>query len=150
VGLPLQSPIRRYLPHILVGLSISLIMVGAYAAVGFASSSAPKALWSQNPVTIKFLGGGIGFSGSVGVSVKCAPKITNVVFKTAVSGPANIGLIISPGGQATCGPAPAVVTLTAFCVVDAPICKGTYSGTVTMLQGYSTIPPSLAVTIVVT
>jgi hypothetical protein len=33
------------------------------------------------------------------------------------------------------------------CKVD---CKGTYTGTVTIFQGYNTIPPSLAVTIVVT
>ena len=135
----------------LVGLSISLIMVGAYAAVGFASLTAPKALWSANPVTITFSGsGGTGSSGSVGEFVKCAPKVDNVVFHTTVSNPAKISLTINPNSEATCGPAPDTVTVTATCLVAAPNCKGTYSGTVTILQGYATIPPSLSVTIVVT
>ena len=145
------SPIRRYLPHLIIGLSISLIMVGAYAAVGFAASASPKALWSQNPATITFSGSaGIGSSGSVGEDVKCAPKTDNVVFKTTVSNPTKVSLTVSPGSEATCGPAPDHVTVTAHCLVAAPNCKGTYSGTVTIFQGYSTIPPSLAVTIVVT
>jgi len=126
-------------------------MVGAYMAVGFASLSAPKALWSTNPVTITFSGStGIGSSGSVGETVKCAPKVDNVVFHTAVSNPTKLSLTVSPGGEATCGPAPDAVTVTVTCLVAAPNCKGTYTGTVSILQGYSTIPPSLSVTIVVT
>ena len=130
---------------------MSLIMVGAYAAVGFASSSAPKALWSANPVTITFSGsGGVGSSGGIGESVKCAPKVDNVVFHTTVSNPAKISLTTSPNGEATCGPAPDTVTVTAHCLVAAALCKGTYSGTVSILQGYANIPPSLSVTIIVT
>jgi len=145
----LSSPIRRYLPHLLVGLSISLIMVGAYAAVSFAASSAPKAIWSANPVTMTF-SGSAGL-GSVAEDVKCAPKTTNVVFHTSVSNPTKVSLTVSPTGEATCGPSPDPVTVTAHCLVVAPTCKGTYTGTVTIFQGYySTIPPSLAVTIVVT
>jgi len=126
-------------------------MVGAYAAVGFASSTAPKALWATNPVTITFSGsGGASSSGSVGETVKCAPKVDNVVFHTTVNDPTKLSLTVSPGGEATCGPAPDAVTVTAHCLVAAPNCKGTYKGTVTIFQGYSTIPPSLAVTIVVT
>ena len=60
-------------------------------AVGFASLSAPKALWSANPVTIKFSGSsGTASSGSVGEVVKCAPKVENVVFHTTVSDPTKI------------------------------------------------------------
>ena len=126
-------------------------MVGAYAAVGFASSSAPKALWSTNPVTITFSdNAGISSSGSVGESVKCAPNVANVVFKTAVNNPVKISLTVSPGGEATCGPAPDAVMVTAHCLVAAPNCKGSYTGTVTITKGYTTYPPSLAVTIVVT
>ena len=45
-------------------------------AVGFASLTAPKALWSMNPVNITFSGdAGTGSSGSVGEVVKCAPKV---------------------------------------------------------------------------
>jgi len=123
-------------------------MVGAYAAVGFAVSSAPKAIWSANPVTITFSGS--AGSGSVGEFVKCAPKTDNVNFKTSVNNPVKVSLTVSPTGEATCGPSPDPVTVTAHCLVAAPICKGTYTGTVTIFQGYSTIPPSLAVTIVVT
>ena len=147
----LQSLIRQYLPHLLVGLSIGLIMVAAYAAVGFASSSMPKALWSPNPVTITFSGSaGIGSSGSLGEFVKCAPKQDSVVFHATVSDPAKISLTTNLNNEATCGPAPDKITVTATCLVAAPNCKGTYSGTVTILQGYVTIPPSLSVTIVVT
>ena len=123
-------------------------MVGAYAAVGFAASSAPKAIWSANPVTITFSGS--AGSGSVGEFVKCAPKVTNVNFKTSVNNPVKVSLTVSPTGEATCGPSPDPVTVTAHCLVAAPACKGSYTGTVTIFQGYSTIPPSLAVTIVVT
>jgi len=126
-------------------------MVGAYVAVGFASSTGSKAIWSTNPVTITFSGrAGIGSSGSVGELVKCAPKVDNVVFHTAVSNPTKLSLSVSPSGEATCGPAPDAVTVRATCLVAAPNCKGTYTGTVTIFQGYSTIPPSLAVTVVVT
>ncbi len=144
----MSSPIRRYLPHLLVGLSISLIMVGAYAAVGFAASSAPRAVWSLNPVTITFSGS--ASSGSVGELVKCAPKTDNVVLKTTVSNPTKVSLTVNPTSEATCGPAPDPITVTATCLVVALSCKGTYSGSVTIFQGYATIPPSLAVTIVVT
>ncbi len=120
-------------------------------AVGFASLTAPKALWSANPVTITFSGSaGTGSSGSVGEVVKCAPKVDNVVFHTTVSNPTKISLTVSPGGEATCGPSPDAATVTATCLVAAPNCKGTYTGTVTIFQGYSSIPPSLSVTIVVT
>ena len=130
---------------------MSLIMIGAYAAVGFASSTGSKAIWSTNPVTITFSGSaGIGSSGSVGDLVKCAPKVNDVAFHTSVSNPAKIRLTVSPGGEATCGPSPDAVTVTATCLVAAPNCKGTYTGTVSILEGYNTIPPSLAVTIVVT
>jgi len=126
-------------------------MVGAYAAVGFTASTSPKALWSQNPTTITFSGSaGIGSSGSIGEDVKCAPKTNAVTFRTTVSNPTKVSLTVSPTGEATCGPAPDHVTVTAHCLVAAPNCKGTYTGTVTIFQGYATIPPSLAVTIVVT
>jgi len=123
-------------------------MVGAYAAVGFAASSAPKAVWSLNPVTITFSGS--AGSGSVGEFVKCAPKTNDVIFRTTVSNPTKVSLTLSPTSEATCGPAPDPVTVTAHCLVVALSCKGTYTGTVTIFQGYNTIPPSLAVTIVVT
>ena len=123
-------------------------MVGAYAAVGFAASSAPKAIWSANPLTITFSGS--AGSGSVGEFVKCAPKVTSVNFKTSVNNPVKVSLTVSPTGEATCGPSPDPVTVTAHCLVAALACKGSYTGTVTIFQGYSTIPPSLAVTIVVT
>jgi hypothetical protein len=61
-----------------------------------------------------------------------------------------VSLTVNPTSEATCGPAPDPVTMTAHCLVVALSCKGTYTGRVTIFQGYSTIPPSLAVTIVVT
>jgi hypothetical protein len=129
----------------LVGLSISLIMVGAYAAVGFASSSTPKALWSTNPLNITFSGsGGTSSSGSAGDSFKCAPDVTGpITFKTSVSNPTKISLTTSP-------PTFNTVTITAHCLVTAPSCKGSYTGTMTIFKGYATYSPNLSVTIVVT
>src|SRR6266487_2162556 len=151
VALPLL-PIRRYLPHLLVGLSISLIMVGAYAAVGFASSTTPKALWSTNPLSITFSGsGGTSSSGSAGDSFKCAPPVTgSVVLHTSVNNPTKVSLAVSQSSFASCGPSFSTVTITAHCLVAAPSCKGSYTGTVTIDQGYSTFTPNLQVTIVVT
>src|SRR5207249_5611299 len=84
-------------------------MVGAYMAVGFASVNAPKAIWSANPVTITFSGS--AGAGSVGEFVKCAPKVTNVNFKTSVNNPTKVSLTVSPTGEATCGPSPDAVTV---------------------------------------
>ncbi len=123
-------------------------MVGAYLAVGFASLNAPKALWSANPVTITFSGS--AGSGSVAEFVKCAPKLTDVVFHTTVSNPSKISLTIGPPGEATCGPSPDPVTVTAHCLVAAVDCKGVYTGTITIFQAYDAIPPGLTVAIVVT
>src|SRR5438094_8842194 len=92
-------------------------MVGAYMAVGFASVNAPKAIWSTNPVTITCSGS--AGTGSVGESVKCAPKVSNIVFHTTVSNPAKSSLTGRPGSDATCGPSPDAVSVTAHCLVGA-------------------------------
>ena len=147
-----MSAARRYLPHIILGLSISLIMVGAYAAVGFASSSNPKALWSTNPVSIQFTATGVGSSGSVGVSFKCAPAVNNVFLTTSVSSPSKVQLTVNPQTQSSCGPPFDSETVTATCLVAATLCKGSYTGTVTVHRTTAygnTIPPSLTVNIVV-
>lgn len=117
-------------------------------AVGFASLNAPKALWSANPITITFSGS--AGTGSVAEFVKCAPKLTDVVFHTTVSNPSKISLTIGPPGEATCGPSPDAVTVTAHCLVAAVDCKGVYTGTITIFEAYNTIPPGLTVAIVVT
>ncbi len=125
-------------------------MVGAYAAVGFAASSSPKALWTTNPLTIN-VSANTG-TGSATDSFKCAPFVTGIVLKASVSGlgASKVTLTASPSSFASCGPPFTTVTLIAHCIVLGATCKGTWSGTVTIFQGYSTIPPSLAVTIVVT
>ncbi len=69
--------IRRYLPHLVLGLSISLIMVGAYMAVGFAQNSAPKTTWAVNPLTITFPGS--SGTGSAVDSFTCSPSSTNIL-----------------------------------------------------------------------
>jgi hypothetical protein len=127
-------------------------MVGAYGAVGFASSSTPKALWSTNPLSISFSGsGGTSSSGSAGDSFKCAPDVTGPInLKTSVSNPTKISLTTSPSIFDSCGPPFNTVTITAHCLVTAPNCKGSYTGTVTIFKGYATFPPDLSVTIAVT
>jgi len=148
--LPLQLPIRRYVPPLLVGLSIALIVIGAYATtVNLASGTVPKALWSTNPLTISFSGSdGTGSSGSAGDSFKCAPPVNSPVnLQPSVSDPAKISLTTSPSRFTSCGPQFATVTITARCLVDASDCKGSYTGTITMIQGYTTFQPKLEVTI---
>src|SRR5436853_7866994 len=127
-------------------------MVGAYAAVGFAPSATPKALWSTNPLSITFSGsGGTSSSGSAGDSFKCAPSVTGpITLKTSVSNPTRISLTTSPSTFASCGPSFNSVTVTAHCLVAALLCKGSYTGTVTISKGYTTYSPNLSVTITVT
>src|SRR5438105_14127236 len=127
-------------------------MIGAYAAVGFASSTTPKALWSTNPLSITFSGsGGTSSSGSAGDSFKCAPSVTGpITLKTSVSNPTKISLTTSPSTFTSCGPSFNTVMVTAHCLVPAPACKGSYTGTVTITKGYTTYSPNLSVTISVT
>ena len=131
---------------------MSLIMIGAYAAVGFASSTGSKVIWSTNPVTIKFTATTGSSSGSATDFFKCAPPVTNVVLLTSVSS-TKIKLTVAPTSQATCGPSYDTETLTAMCqTLTAAQCKGTYTGTVTVHRSSpygNTIPPSLTVNIVV-
>lgn len=129
---------------------MSLIMIGAYAAVGFASNGRPKALWSTNPLRISFSGGGgTSSSGSAGDSFKCAPAVMEpITLKTSSSNPTKISLTSNPSTFASCGPTFNTVTITAHCLVTALSCKGTYTGTVTVTKGYTTYAPNLSVTIV--
>ena len=148
--LPLQLPIRRYVPPLLVGLSIALIVVGAYStSISLASGTVPKALWSTNPLVISFSGNsGTGSLGSAGDSFKFAPPVTGAVeLKPSVSDPAKISLTATPSSFTSCGPQFATVTITARCLVDASDCEGSYTGTITMIQGYTTFQPKLEVTI---
>jgi hypothetical protein len=63
-----------------------------------------------------------------------------------VSNPIKISLTLSQTSFATCGQMFNPLTLTAHCLVAS--CAGTtYTATVTVIQGYTTIPPSLAITI---
>jgi hypothetical protein len=118
-------------------------MAGAYAEVGFASLTAPKAVWTINPLTITGI-------GSASDPFKCAPAVTSpVTLKSSVSNPIKISLSPSQTSFATCGQLFNPLTLTVHCLVAS--CAGTtYTATVTVTQRYSMIPPSLAVTIVVT
>jgi hypothetical protein len=124
-------------------------MVGAYAEVGFASLTAPKAVWTISPLTIEFSGNGGTGTGSPSDPFKCAPAVTSpVVLKSSVSNPIKISLSFTQTSFAICGQLFNPLTLIVHCLVAS--CAGSYTATVTVTQGYSTIPPSLAVNIVVT
>jgi hypothetical protein len=124
-------------------------MAGAYAEVGFASLTAPKAVWTVNPLTIMFSGNGGMGTGSASDPFKCAPAVTSpVTLMSSVSNPIKISLSLSKTSFATCGQLFNPLTVTVHCLVAS--CAGSYTATVTVTQGYSTIPPSLAATIVVT
>jgi len=132
-------------------LTISLVMVGAYVAVGLASNNSPKALWASDSVTIQFSGNsGTSSSGSVADSFKCAPPVSNPIsLRALVSNPTKISLTLSQSRFASCGPPFTTVTLTAHCVVAN--CKGSYAGAVAVFRNqYTTVPPSLQVTIIIT
>lgn len=121
-------------------------MIGAYLAVGFAAASVPRALWSGNPVTISFSGSqGTASSGSIGDSFKCAPNVSGVSLKTSVIPPGRVSLTTNFSGGGNCGPPFTTVTITAHCRVSN--CRGTYTGTVTVIKGYTTYTPSLTVNI---
>src|SRR5438034_6144107 len=96
--LKMQSLIRRYLPHLIVGLSISLVMVGAYMAVGFVQSSAPKSTCATNPLTITFAA--TAGQGSAIDSFTCDPSTTNVML-VAHASRVNIALSVAPSSFAS-------------------------------------------------
>src|SRR6266487_4911814 len=149
--LKMQSLIRRYLPHLLVGLSISLVMVGAYMAVGLAQSTAPKAAWAVSPLTITF--SGTAGTGSASDSFTCSPTTTNILLTARASNPGVISLTVAPTSFASCGSSPDTITLTATCLVPASQCTGTYQGLVQVhnpANYYGNLPANLKVTIVVT
>jgi hypothetical protein len=124
-------------------------MVGAYAAVGFASLTAPKTVWTTNPLTIKFSGNNGAGTGSASDPFKCAPAVSSpVTLKSSGFNPTKISLSLSLTSFALCGQLFNPLTLTVACLVAS--CAGTYTGTVTVFQGYSTILPSLSVIIAVT
>src|SRR6266511_6166523 len=113
----MQPLIRRYLPHLLVGLSISLVMVGAYMAVGLAQNNAPKATWAVNPLTIT-VPSTLG-TGGASDSFTCGPSTTNIVLTARSSSPAKMSLTIAPTGFASCGSTPDTISITATCLVPA-------------------------------
>jgi len=124
-------------------------MVGAYVSVGFASLTAPKAVWKINPLTIQFSGNGGTRIGIASDPFKCAPAVTSpVTLKPSVSNPVKISLSLSQTSFPLCGQLFNSLTLTVHCLVAS--CTGTYAATVTVTQSYSTIPPGLTVSMVVT
>src|SRR6266566_3937511 len=124
----MQSFTIRYLPYIIAGLAITVIMVGAYVSVGPVQRDAPKA------------GGGTD------------PSTTSLTL-TAHASTVNIALSAAPSSFASCSSTPDTVTLTATCLVPAAQCVGTYQGIVQIRNPanyYGNIPANLRFTIVVT
>ena len=150
-ALKMRPFIRRYLPHLVLGLSISLVMVGAYMAVGFAQNSAPKTTWAVNPLTITFPGS--SGTGSAVDSFTCSPSSTNILLVAKSSNPTIISFTVAPTSFASCGSAPDTVSITVTCLVSATQCAGTYQGLVQIRNPanyYGNIPDNLKVIIVVT
>ena len=146
----MQSFIVRYLPYIIAGLAITVIMVGAYVSVGPIQSAAPKAGWGTDPVTLTFAA--TAGQGSTIDSFTCDPSTTNVIL-VAHESTVNIALTVAPSSFASCSSTPDTVTLTATCLVPAAQCVGTYQGLVQIRNPanyYGNIPANLKVTIVVT
>src|SRR5213592_110717 len=146
----MQSFIVRYLPYIIAGLAITVIMVGAYVSVGPIQNAAPKAGWGTDPVTIMFAA--TTGQGSAIDSFTCDPSTTNVIL-VAHESTVNVALSVAPSSFTSCGSTPNTVTLTATCLVPAAQCVGTYQGIVQIRNPanyYGNIPANLKVTIIVT
>ena|SRR5437870_1499983 len=146
----MQSFTIRYLPYIIAGLAITVIMVGAYVSVGPIQSAAPKAGWGTDPVTISFAAA--AGQGSATDSFICTPSTTSLTLISHAS-TMNIALSVAPSSFASCSSTPDSVTLTATCLVPAAQCVGTYQGLVQIRNPanyYGNIPANLKVTIVVT
>ena|SRR2546429_3521261 len=146
----MQPFIVRYLPYIIAGLAITVIMVGAYVSVGPIQSAAPKAGWGTDPVTITFAA--TAGQGSAIDSFTCDPSTTSITLISHAS-TENIALSVAPSSFASCSLTPDSVTLTATCLVPAAQCVGTYQGLVQIRNPanyYGNIPANLKVTIVVT
>src|SRR5438046_9828623 len=94
----MQSFIVRYLPYIIAGLAITVIMVGAYVSVGPIQSAAPKAGWGTDPVTITFAA--TAGQGSAIDSFTCAPSTTSLTL-IAHASTANIPLPAAPSSLAS-------------------------------------------------
>src|SRR6184192_3130317 len=94
----MQSFIVRYLPYIIAGLAITVIMVGAYVSVGPIQSAAPKAGWGTDPVTITFAA--TAGQGSAIDSFTCDPSTTNVML-VAHASRVNIALSVAPSSFAS-------------------------------------------------
>ena len=134
----------RYSHHVVLAVLIGSVLVASSIAL-VNSTSASKVIWTTNPVTITF--SHTTGHGSTTESFKCAPPvISSVVIATSVS-PTGASLSTDPSGFATCGPSFQTLTLNAQSTTP-----GTYRGivTVSQLSLYQSIPPSLAVTIIVT
>ncbi len=144
LGSQLSSPVKQYLPHLMVGVTISLVMIGAYAVVGFSASTNPKASWATNPLTIHF----VSTAGRGGVldSFACSPSASGVVLLAKAS-TAKVSLTATPTSFSSCNSFPHAVTLTAQCLVSPTLCRETYSGLVQIRQpaNYRNIPANLAV-----
>ena len=146
----MQSFTIRYLPYIIAGLAITVIIVGAYVSVGPVQRDAPKAGWGTDPVTITFAAA--AGQGSAIDPLTCAPSTTSLTL-IAHASTMNIELSVAPSSFASCSSTPDTVTLTATCLVPAAQCVGTYQGIVQIRNPanyYGNIPANLKVTIVVT
>jgi hypothetical protein len=141
--------IRTFLPYLTVAVIMVLVMLAAYAAVHFVPNTTSRELWSENPTSIVFAATtGVGSSGSIKDSFKCAPPVSNVNLKTTVNDPTRIRLTLSQYNIVSCGPSFTTITITAKCLVSA--CAGSYTGTIEILKDeYTIIPTGLTVTITV-
>ncbi len=139
----------RYLHHIVLAIIIGSVLAASYVSVSAVSStsSAPKVIWTTNPITITF--SHTTGHGSVADSFKCAPPVLGAVVVTnSVPIPAGAALSVTPSSFTSCGPSFSdIITLNAVSTT-----QGTYHAVVSVsqLSLYQSIPPGLTVAIVVT
>ena len=112
-GLSMLSVARRYLPHILVTLTlVSFLGVGYAMSTAMSSNNQLKVQWTPNPVTIN-IPEQVG-TGSAMVSLTCN-QVANDLVLTPQSPENKITLTVSPSTVPVCSSVPTLITLTANC-----------------------------------
>ena len=137
----------RTLHWLILGVIIGSVLAVSYVSAASSTSSAPKVIWTTNPIIITF--SHTTGHGSATDSFKCAPPVSGTVLVTnSIPTPSGATLTVSTPSFPSCGPSFSdTMTLQA-----KSITVGTYHAVVsiTQLSLYKSIPPSLSVTIVVT
>jgi hypothetical protein len=145
------SRLKLFVPHIIVIIALSSILVAGYTSVILqtATPPTPKVTWEQRPLTISF-SATVG-SGNAQNRFTCNPSTGPIVMRVISNAPTKIQLSVSPLSFTSCGSIPQLITVTATCLVPALECRGNHSGLVQVRQpiNYRNLADTLQIRITV-